>query len=88
MRKRFGIDIDGTVTCPSALIPYINSSFKLNLSLNDITQYDLTPFVNVSSEELAKWFLETEPEIYANSPLAKGAKEILTKWEQTHELFL
>ncbi|AGK54939.1 nucleotidase [Bacillus sp. 1NLA3E] len=87
MRKRFGIDIDGTVTCPSALIPYINSSFKLNLSLNDITQYDLTPFVNVSSEELAKWFLETEPEIYANSPLAKGAKEILTKWEQTHELF-
>ncbi|MDF2902953.1 MAG: hypothetical protein K0S25_591, partial [Bacillus sp. (in: firmicutes)] len=26
MRKRFGIDIDGTVTCPSALIPYINSS--------------------------------------------------------------
>lgn len=87
MRKRFGIDIDGTVTCPTALLPYLNQSFKLNLTLNDITQYDLTPFVNVPGEELAKWFLETEPEIYANSPLAQGAKEILTRWEERHELY-
>jgi uncharacterized protein len=87
MRKRFGIDIDGTVTCPTALLPYLNHSFKLNLTLNDITQYDLTPFVNVPGEELAKWFLETEPEIYANSPLAQGAKEILTRWEERHELY-
>jgi uncharacterized protein len=87
VRKRFGIDIDGTVTCPSALLPYLNSSFDLKLTLNDITQYDLTPFVNVTSEELAQWFFESEPEIYANSPLALGAKEILSRWEQKHELF-
>jgi uncharacterized HAD superfamily protein len=87
MRKRFGIDIDGTVTCPAALIPYLNKAFNLKLTLNDLTQYDLTPFVNVSEEELAKWFHESEAEIYANSPLAKGAKEILTKWEIEHELY-
>ena len=87
MQKRFGIDIDGTVTCPTSLIPYLNKSFNLSLTLDDITEYDLTPFVNVSSEELARWFINTEHEIYANSPLAKGAKEILTKWEQQHELF-
>lgn len=87
MRKRFGIDIDGTVTCPTSLLPYINESFNLNLTLKDITQYDLTPFVNVSSEELARWFSDTEHVMYANSPLATGAKEVLTKWEQKHELF-
>lgn len=87
MRMRFGIDIDGTVTCPTSLIPYLNQSFNLQLTLDDITQYDLTPFVNVSVEKLSQWFTKTEPDIYANSPLAIGAKEVLTKWEQMHELF-
>jgi uncharacterized HAD superfamily protein len=87
VKKRFGIDIDGTVTCPTSLLPYLNSAFKLNLTLDDITQYDLTPFVNVPPDELEKWFIQTEPEIYANSPLANGAKEILSKWEKRHELF-
>ncbi len=87
IKKRFGIDIDGTVTCPAALLPFLNSSFNLQLTLNDITQYDLTPFVNVPGEELAQWFLETEPEIYAKSPLAQGAKEVLNKWETKHEMF-
>lgn len=87
IKKRFGIDIDGTVTCPAALLPYLNSSFNLQLTLDDITQYDLTPFVNVPGEHLAQWFFDTEPEIYANSPLAKGAKEVLQKWEQQHEMF-
>ncbi len=86
-QKRFGIDIDGTVTSPTALLPYINKSFNLNLTLNDITQYDLYPFVNVSREEFAKWWIETEAEIYANSPIAKGAKEILTEWKKKHELY-
>lgn len=87
IKMRFGIDIDGTVTCPAALLPFLNSSFNLQLTLNDITQYDLTPFVNVPGEELAQWFLETEPEIYAKSPLAQGAKEVLNKWERKHEMF-
>jgi uncharacterized HAD superfamily protein len=86
MKKRFGIDIDGTVTCPTSLIPYLNRSFNLTLTLDDITEYELTPFVNVSSEELARWFVNTEHEIYANSPIANGAKEVLTKWELQHEL--
>lgn len=88
MKKRFGIDIDGTVTCPTSLIPYINKAFHLNITLNDITQYDLTHVVNdVSEEEFAKWFTEIEPIIYKESPLAKGAKEVLKKWENVHELY-
>lgn len=87
MRKRFGIDIDGTVTCPSSLLPYINKAFDMHISLDDITQYDLTPFVNVSEEEFEKWFFENEPIIYQGSPLAQGAEQALNKWKNEHELF-
>lgn len=88
MKKRFGIDIDGTVTCPTSLIPYINKAFHLNITLNDVTQYELTHVVNnVSEEEFAKWFTEIEPIIYKESPLAEGAKEVLKKWENIHELY-
>ncbi|MFJ5715388.1 hypothetical protein [Neobacillus sp. NPDC093127] len=87
MRKRFGIDIDGTVTCPKSILPYINKAFDMNIAYEDVDQYELTPFVNVSEEVFAKWFAENEPTIYEESPLAPGAKRILHKWEKDHELF-
>jgi uncharacterized HAD superfamily protein len=87
MRKKFGIDIDGTVTTPSALIPYINQAFRLNITLSDIKQYDLTKVVNVSEREFAKWFTENEPEIYEGSPLAAGVDRALNKWKEKHDLY-
>lgn len=87
MKKRFGIDIDGTVTCPTSILPYINNAFGLDIAYEDVDQYELTPFVNVPEEEFAKWFQENEPIIYQGSPLAKGAKKVLKKWEKEHELF-
>ncbi|MBU8879406.1 hypothetical protein BGM26_10465 [Bacillus sp. FJAT-29790] len=87
MKKRFGIDIDGTVTCPTSLIPYLNKAFNLDITLKNVKQYDLTPLVDISEQEFAKWFAETEPIIYAESPLAKGAKDVLKKWENRHELY-
>ncbi|MDZ5470971.1 hypothetical protein SM124_04310 (plasmid) [Bacillus sp. 31A1R] len=87
MKKRFGIDIDGTVTCPATIVPYLNRSFNLDITLADIKQYDLMPLVDVSEEEFAKWFLESEPLIYAESPLADGAKNILLEWQKEHELY-
>ncbi|RFU64305.1 hypothetical protein D0469_19070 [Peribacillus saganii] len=87
MRKRFGIDIDGTVTRPDTLIPYLNKAFQLNLTLKDITQYDLTPYVDVSKEDFAKWFLENEPVIYAESPIAEGARDALHEWLDAVDLY-
>ncbi|MBV7507501.1 hypothetical protein KW850_19860 [Bacillus sp. sid0103] len=87
MKKRFGIDIDGTVTCPKSILPFINKAFGLNLLYEDVIQYDYTPYVNVPEKEFAKWFTENEPTIYANSPLAQGAGNVLKKWENEHELF-
>ncbi|MCM3663991.1 hypothetical protein M3204_06230 [Mesobacillus subterraneus] len=87
MKKRFGIDIDGTVTCPTTFVPYLNEAFNLNITLDDIKQYDFMPLVTVSEKEFAAWFKKMEPEIYSQSPLASGAKDILKSWEKDHELF-
>ncbi|PLS15215.1 hypothetical protein CVD28_23080 [Bacillus sp. M6-12] len=87
MKRRFGIDIDGTVTRPDTFIPYLNKAFQLNLTLNDITQYDFTPFVNVPKETFAKWFLDNESAIYAESQVAEGAREALHHWVNAADLF-
>lgn len=87
MQKRLGIDIDGTVTCPTSLIPFINDSFNLNITLEDITEYELTKCLNIPPESMNQWFLKTESLIYQQSPLAKGAKQVLQKWTNKHELY-
>ncbi|MCM3725143.1 hypothetical protein M3226_05445 [Neobacillus cucumis] len=85
--KRFGIDIDGTVTSPTSLLPFINKAFNLNILYEDVNQYELTPFVNVPEKEFAKWFTENEPIIYEGSPPAVGAIDVLNKWKHKHELY-
>ncbi|OLN23529.1 hypothetical protein BTO30_05260 [Domibacillus antri] len=87
--KRFGIDIDGTVTCPASLVPFINEAFSLNITLQDITKYDLAEALNISPDKMRIWFDATEPDIYSSSPLAEGAAAILSKWQQQfHLLFI
>ncbi|KUP05999.1 nucleotidase [Bacillus coahuilensis m2-6] len=86
-KKRFGIDIDGTVTCPTSLVPYINEAFNLTATLDDITHYDLAKSLNLNPEKFWVWFQQAEATIYEESPMAQGAKSILTSWKEEHELF-
>lgn len=85
--KRFGIDIDGTVTCPTSLIPFINKDFSLNITLDDVKKYDLSEALGIPAERFSDWFNEREPLIYSASPLAEGAKDVLLKWKEQFQLF-
>lgn len=87
MKKRLGIDIDGTVTRPETILPYINEAFGLSLSLEDVTDYDLSLLVDIPAAEFAKWWLNIEPKVYENSPLADKVKNVLFEWEKRHELY-
>lgn len=86
-KVRFGIDIDGTVTCPAALLPHINERFGSNLVLDDIKEYDLTEAFDVDKQLFSQWYKETEELIYRTSPAAQFAKEILSLWQDRYELF-
>ncbi|MEE1132592.1 MAG: hypothetical protein UHX00_13305 [Caryophanon sp.] len=85
-KTRFGIDIDGTVTCPSTLIPHINKQYNVNLTLDDITEYDFTCALNIDKEAFNTWFKQYEPDMYRASELAAGAKDVLTSWFPQAEL--
>ncbi len=86
-RYRLGIDIDGTVTCPTALVPYLQQSFNKDLRYEDITAYDLGIVLGRSPEEMKQWFIKHQEEIYINSPIAKGAADVLRRWSEQHELY-
>ncbi|MFN7251232.1 MAG: hypothetical protein ACK4M9_10640 [Anaerobacillus sp.] len=81
---RFGLDIDGTVTSPETFIPYLNQHFKKNITLADITQYELTPLLDITKEEFGEWMNEYEPIIYANAMLATSFTDVLKNWQDQH----
>lgn len=88
MRYRFGIDIDGTVTSPTSLIPHINKQFNSELTLDDIREYDLSSALpHLEPGEFYSWFREAESMIYASSPVSENAKNILNQWKERYELF-
>ncbi|MCZ2260061.1 5' nucleotidase, NT5C type [Sporosarcina sp. G11-34] len=88
MRKfRFGIDIDGTVTCPTSLLPHINAQFGCNLELEDITEYDLTKAFPIDKDTFYEWYKVAESHIYDTSPAQAFAQEILTQWSTRYELY-
>ena len=88
MKKfRFGIDIDGTVTCPTSLLPHINKQYGLELVLDDIQEYDLTKAVKVDNEQFFNWYKTVESHIYDTSPPQTYAKDILARWHDQFELY-
>jgi len=88
MRKlRFGIDIDGTVTCPTSLLPHINEQFGCNLILDDIKEYDLTKAFTVDEKIFYEWYKGAETDIYETSPAQQNAKQVLTAWQEIFELY-
>lgn len=87
MKHRLGIDIDGTVTCPSTFIPYLNEAFGKELALHDITQYNLAPLYGVAEEEMDRWLAENEASIYERAPLARYALEVIDSWKDKYELY-
>lgn len=87
MKKlKFGIDIDGTVTKPDSIVPFLNKDFGLKLTLKDIKQYDLSVHVDIPRAEFSKWWLQNEAIIYKESPMSEEAENVLQDWEKQHDL--
>ncbi|MEK5038858.1 5' nucleotidase, NT5C type [Sporosarcina sp. FSL K6-3457] len=84
---RFGIDIDGTVTCPTSLLPHINEQFGCSLVLDDITEYDLTEAFPVDKDIFWQWYKGAEAHIYSTSPAQAYAKKVLDDWHTQFELY-
>lgn len=87
MKKKFGIDIDGTITRPDTIVPYLNTDFGLSLTFEDITTYDLSVIVGRNEDEFSKWWLSMEEIVYKESLIVEGAKKILLDWKDKYDLY-
>lgn len=85
--KRLGLDIDGTVTSPKTFLPYLNSSFNKQLSLDDLTEYNLANILGIGHQEFFDWLKVNEQNIYANALIADDAHPTLEAWEGNYDLF-
>ncbi|KMK75982.1 5' nucleotidase, NT5C type [Alkalihalobacillus pseudalcaliphilus] len=85
-KKRFGLDIDGTVTDPATFIPYLNRDFNKTLHLDDLTEYDLTSVLNITTNEFWDWMELNEQNIYLEAKMAADAEETIHEWSQNHTL--
>lgn len=81
-----GIDIDGTVTCPSSLLPHLNQAFGKNLSLADCLEYDLANVYGVPAPEMNEWFDKNSDMLCRVAPVHGKADLVLRSWYQKHQL--
>jgi len=85
-KKRIGLDIDGTITSPSTFIPYLNKHFNKTLTLDDLTEYDLTSVLDITEKQFWEWMEHHEGIIYQEAKLAPYAENTLHDWTKSHEL--
>lgn len=81
-----GIDIDGTVTSPSSIVPLMNESFGRNLRYEDCLEYNLANIYNITDEEFADWLDQYGERLYNEAPVHGIADQILRSWHQEHKL--
>jgi len=81
-----GIDIDGTVTSPSSIVPLMNESFGRNLRYEDCLEYNLANIYKITDEEFADWLDQYGERLYNEAPVHGTADQILRGWHQEHKL--
>jgi uncharacterized protein len=81
-----GIDIDGTVTSPSNIVPLMNESFGRNLRYEDCLEYNLANVYNITDEEFSIWLDQYGERLYDEATVHGTADQILRSWYQEHKL--
>lgn len=81
-----GIDIDGTVTSPSSIVPLMNECFGRNLRYEDCYEYNLANVYKITNEQFADWLDQYGERLYDEAPVHGTADHILRLWHQEHKL--
>ncbi|MED4781277.1 5' nucleotidase, NT5C type [Brevibacillus choshinensis] len=81
-----GIDIDGTVTSPSSIVPLMNESFGKDLRYEDCYEYNLANVYKITDEEFDKWLELNGERLYDEAPVHGNADHILRTWHPQFKL--
>lgn len=78
MRKlNICIDIDGTITDPYYWLDYANNYFNLNVTENEVTDYNIAKVLNIEEYEYEKFYEENKFLMHSEEKLRENAKDVL-----------
>lgn len=81
-----GIDIDGTVTSPSSIVPLMNESFGKDLRYEDCREYNLANVYKITDEQFADWLTQNGERLYDEAPVHGTADRVLRDWQNQYKL--
>jgi len=81
-----GIDIDGTVTSPSSIVPLMNESFGKDLRYEDCHEYNLANVYQITEAEFDSWLLQNGERLYDGALVHGNADHILRTWHPQFKL--
>ncbi len=76
-KYKFGIDIDGTIVETLTFYNHLNEYFQKKVNYDDITDFNLLPFYEITEEEYYEWYKIYGKTIYESSQAIVEAKEVL-----------
>lgn len=82
-KRKLGFDIDGTITCPAAIVPFLNEAFQLQLTLDDLTDYDLLKVVDIPDKEFTDWYDKKRGRHLHIVSISHGGKRIIIRMGKT-----
>lgn len=81
------IDIDGTITEPYYWLDFANKYFNINVSKDNITEYDIAKCLNVSREAYDSFYEKNKFYIHSIEKIRNDAKPILNLLYENNNLF-
>ncbi|MGL5711485.1 MAG: 5' nucleotidase, NT5C type [Paraclostridium sp.] len=81
------IDIDGTITNPYHFIPYLNEMYNKNINEDECTTHRLEELYEVELNDLLKLFHTDYIHAYSEASVVEGAKDIIDKLYEMHNLY-
>ena len=73
------IDIDGTITDPYYWLYYANKYFNLNISEDDVTDYEIAKVLNIEKEDYNKFYEENKFIIHSRQMLRNDFIDVIER---------
>lgn len=87
-KKNICVDIDGTLTFSGHFMPYLNEHFGMDVTFEEIRDYDFKDIFGVSEDDLIHFFKANGRKIFLDVELLESAKETMLELNEKHNVWI